>query len=231
VAAESKIGVFDAAPAARLIQEHLKLERPFTCEFGGATLEIDDGVFCPTLTNTSSLLLAAISSATGACVLDVFSGSGAFGVIAALRGADRVVTVDTSPVAVACAKRNAKSNNVHDVVDVRLGRLEESVLAEERFDLVIANPPLLPGVPTDDLSAAIFDPGLDATREFVRLLPERLVKGGKAYLLTSDVFERCGYSIEELARMERLDALEVAKRDLGYEVYRVHLLQHQAEDS
>jgi methylase of polypeptide subunit release factors len=222
-------GVFDTEPAARLIERHRELERPFTCEFGGAKLEIGEGVFCPTLTNTSSLLLAAIEFARDGSILDVFSGSGAFGVIAALRGAARVVTVDISPAAVACAAKNAKANCVDHLVDVRLGRLEKCVPAGERFDMVIANPPLLPGDPADYLSAAIFDPGLDATRAFLGLLPDRLAEAGRAYLLTSDVFERCGYSVAELARKECLTTVEIARRDVGYEVYRVHLLRHQPE--
>lgn len=237
------VTLFDPAPAKALVRRHAEVDYPYVREFGGAEIAVDEGVFCPLLTRTSPILLDAVDFRAGDRVLDVFSGSGAFGIVAALRGG-RVVTVDRSPAAVACTRRNAVRNRVADRVDARLGdftgpsreapgiaalsrgapgiaalsRGALGIAAGECFDLVIANPPLLPGVPETALEAALFDPDLGATTTFLSVLPSLLADGGRAYLLTSDVLERYGLKVESPG----LTATLVDERDAGYERYRVH---------
>ena len=143
----------DFAPAEALRAKHAELSYPYHCTFGGAELEIDEGVFCPTLTSASPFLLEAINKDMGGPgdrVLDAFAGSGAFGVIAARHGAE-VVTVDTSLGAVICTAKNADRNRVAERVDARHGTIQTTLSASEKFDLIIANPPLLPGEPSDEL--------------------------------------------------------------------------------
>ncbi len=213
---------FDPEPARRLIAKHEALTYPYRCTFGGARLVIEQTVFCPTLTNASPLLLRGMYYRPGERVLDVFSGSGAFGIIAAMKGAQNVVTVDISDSAVACATSNAELNGVSDRVEVRKGTLGECVAPDETFDLIIANPPLLPGQPTDRLSAAIFDPGLQATLDLVAALPTHLAEGGRCSLITSDVLGRYGYDIGGLCTKYGLVSSTPAGADLGYESYAVH---------
>lgn len=207
------------------MRRHRELTYPHSCQFGGLDLVIDRNVFCPTLTNTSALLLAQIDEPRNAVVLDVFAGSGAFGIWSALHGAARVVCLDTSRSATACAQANAARNRVGDRVDVRRGSIVGGLHGHERFDVVIANPPLLPGRVTDELSAALFDPGLAATLELLEVLTGRLAAGGTGYLLTSDVLDRCGLDLDALASDGGLAAHVVAVKDVGYETYRVHRLQ------
>lgn len=101
--------------------------------------EISEGVFCPTLAKASRLLLDAITFKPNERVLDVFSGSGAFGINAALVGA-RAVTVDISSLAAACTEKNAMLNEVSERFEARLGTMTECVRPDEKFDVVIANP-------------------------------------------------------------------------------------------
>ena len=68
----------------------------------------------------------------------------------------------------------------------------------------------------------MFDPRLGATTEFIAALPHHLAADGRAYLLTSDVFERCGFSVEALSAAAGLAAELLAVHDCGYEQYRVH---------
>lgn len=213
---------FDPEPARRLIAKHDALTYPYRCTFGGAKLIIQETVFCPTLTNASPLLLRGTYYRPGERVLDMFSGSGAFGIIAAMKGAQNVVTVDISDSAVACAEANAELNGVSDRVEVRKGTLGECVAPDETFDLIIANPPLLPGEPTDPLSAAIFDPGLQATLDLVAALPAHLAEGGRCSLITSDVLGRYGHDIGSLCAKYGLVSSSPAGADLGYESYAVH---------
>jgi len=64
--------LYDLQPAEKLIAKHEVLSYLYHCTFGGAQLIIDEGVFCPTLTNASPLLLKAIDFKSSDRVLDVF---------------------------------------------------------------------------------------------------------------------------------------------------------------
>jgi methylase of polypeptide subunit release factors len=192
------------------------------CTFGGARLSIDEGVFCPTFTNVSPLLLRSIRFAAGQHVLDVFAGCGAFAIIAALHGTT-TVTVDISHQAVACTLHNAALNNVEERLDARIGTLGECVAAGESFDLVVANPPLLSGTPTSSpLSAALFDPSLQATIDLVTSLPRLLAPDGQCFLVTSDAAERVGCDVESICSALGLTDTCVGSENHGVENYRVH---------
>jgi len=68
--------------------------------------------------------------------LDIGTGTGILGIAAAMLGAKRVLCIDTDPVAVEVAGKNAELNGVADVLSV-----EGTILAaiHEEFDLVLGN--------------------------------------------------------------------------------------------
>ena len=68
--------LFDAKPAEELIDRHRKVKYPYRCRFGEADLIIDEGVFCPTLTQASPLLLEYVEFKAGERALDVFERHG-----------------------------------------------------------------------------------------------------------------------------------------------------------
>src|SRR4051812_17764413 len=70
----------DLSPALSLLSRHEAVAAALEVTFGGMNLVVPRGVFCPTLTNTSKLLLNAVDVRPGERVLDAFSGSGAFAV-------------------------------------------------------------------------------------------------------------------------------------------------------
>jgi release factor glutamine methyltransferase len=84
--------------------------------------------------------------AAGAEVLDLCTGSGALAIAAALQGASEVTAVDISRRAVAAVRLNALANRAR-VKPVR-GDLFAAV-AGRRFELIISNPPYLPGDVTE----------------------------------------------------------------------------------
>ena len=69
-------------------------------------------------------------------VLDIGTGTGILGIAAALLGAERVVGIDTDPVAVEVAGKNAELNGVGAAF-----RSESTLLQAmgEQFDLVVGN--------------------------------------------------------------------------------------------
>ncbi len=83
----------------------------------------------------------------GKRVLDVFSYLGAWGVQAAAAGAESVLCVDSSVLALEGVVRNARLNNVEATVQTRQADafelLKELRAAREKFDVVILDPPAL----------------------------------------------------------------------------------------
>ena len=81
--------------------------------------------------------------AKGRSVLDAYSYTGGFGLLAAKAGAKEVMCLDSSAPALALAEESAKANGVKvqavkaDVFE----ELERLKAADESFDLVIADPP------------------------------------------------------------------------------------------
>jgi release factor glutamine methyltransferase len=136
------------------------------------------GVFRP---HSDALLLAGLVRERGyardAAVLDLFTGSGVLAIAAADSGAREVTAVDLSRRAVATARMNARRNGVS--VRVLRGDMFAPV-AGERFDLITANPPYLPG--DEELPkggpARAWEGGHDG-----RLLVDRLCDGARDRLL------------------------------------------------
>lgn len=81
----------------------------------------------------------------GARVLDVFSYCGAWGVLAAARGAESVTCVDSSARAMEFVQRNAQLNGVAErVTSMQMeanAAMRELILQGQRFDVVIIDPP------------------------------------------------------------------------------------------
>jgi release factor glutamine methyltransferase len=80
--------------------------------------------------------------AAGKRVLDLCTGSGVLAIAAASADAAEVTAVDISRRAIAAVKLNARLNGVR--VEALRGDLFDP-LAGRRFDLIVSNPPYLPG--------------------------------------------------------------------------------------
>ena len=152
--------------------------------FRGLDLEILPSVFHPKYFGSTSVLASFVEALdmTGSEVLDMGTGSGAIGLIAARSGA-RVMAVDINPAAVECARANAVSNGLE--LEVRESDLFETV-GDREFDFVIWNPPFFPKEPQNVGEMAFFA-GVEfkTLATFARELPEHLAADGKCYLVLS----------------------------------------------
>lgn len=78
-------------------------------------------------------------------VLDAFCNSGGFGLHAASEGAKSVAFVDSSPVQIETAKENCHLNNINNQIEFIssdvFDYLENCVKREQKFDIVIIDPP------------------------------------------------------------------------------------------
>lgn len=150
----------------------------------GIPLVVFPGIFHPALFLSTPLLLDAIEQSelgTHSIVLDLGTGSGICAIFAALKGA-QVTASDISPIAVRCARANIIVNNLEDRVRVLEGNLFQPV-ENERFDLIIFNPPYYEGKPTDWAEYAWR--GEDVLHRFVQGLSAHLAPRGKVLLSVS----------------------------------------------
>lgn len=127
--------------------------------------------------------------ATGADVLDVFTGSGALAVASARAGARSVTAIDISRRALATVRLNAWRHRVQ--VRTLRGDLLAPVNGAS-FDLIVANPPYIPGDPTlpsRGLSRA-WEGGFDGRLLIDRLCreaPARLRPAGRLLIVHSSI--------------------------------------------
>ncbi|TFG06000.1 MAG: methyltransferase domain-containing protein [Promethearchaeota archaeon] len=76
-------------------------------------------------------------------VLEIGTGTGIVSLVAGLI-AEKVIALDISPKAVELARYNVILNELEDIIEVRHGHLFEPLEENERFNLIIFNPPYLP---------------------------------------------------------------------------------------
>ena len=112
--------------------------------------------------------------AKGKSVLDGYSYTGGFGILAAKAGAKEVVCLDSSAPALANAEESARANGVTikpvkaDVFE----ELERLKAAGETFDIVLADPPPFVKSKKD------LEPGAKAYRKLARLAADVTAPGG-----------------------------------------------------
>ena len=112
-------------------------------DFAGLEIAFDDRVLRPRRWTEAQARWAAelLTSLPPGPVLELCCGAGQIG-LAAVAATDRsLVCVDLDPTAADYAAFNARMAALLDRVEVRRGRFQEVLQAEERFPLIIADPP------------------------------------------------------------------------------------------
>lgn len=188
-------------------------------EFFGRDFEVSPAVLIPR-PETELLVETALAGAGAAArILDLGTGSGCIAITLALELPQAQVTaVDASIAALAVARRNAER------LAARLRFVHSDwfdALAEETFDLIVANPPYIaaadPHLATGDLrhepAAALASgtEGLDALRRIIAGSSARLAPGGQLWL--EHGYDQAPAVLELLARTG-LTAIE-QHRDLA----------------
>ena len=112
--------------------------------------------------------------AKGKSVLDAYSYTGGFGLAAAKAGAAEVVCLDSSAPALALAEESARANKltIQAVKADVFEELERLIAAEEKFDIVVADPPPFVKSKKD------LEPGAKAYRKLAKLAAQVTAPGG-----------------------------------------------------
>jgi release factor glutamine methyltransferase len=155
--------------------------------FGDYVFHVTENVYEPA--EDSFLFAENLPVATGDRVVDMGTGCGILGVIAATK-ADEVVAVDINPYAVRCAKENAELNHVAEKMSFVQGDLFSSIRTGERFDLVLFNAPYLPSDDEDEDSwlARSWTGGVSGRNvidRFISGAPKHLEPNGEILLVQS----------------------------------------------
>jgi release factor glutamine methyltransferase len=109
--------------------------------FGDYAFDIVENVYEPA--EDSFLFAENIDVEKGAQVLDMGTGCGILGIIAAEKASD-VLAIDLSPCAVRCAKENSALNNVRGKMAFIQTDLLTALNKNAKFDLILLNAPYLP---------------------------------------------------------------------------------------
>ena len=173
--------------AINLIKRHHQQDCDYKVTFKGLKLRLKQGVFCAAFADGSNLLADCLIQEVRSheTVLDMGTGSGALGILAARSGAS-VVAVDISPIAVNCARDNARLNNLQNTVDVRQSNLFASIRSDEKFSLILFNPPFMNGQPSSLLEVAMYDEGYATLTQFFEEFPKYLAAKGRVLIVFSE---------------------------------------------
>lgn len=164
-------------------------------EIGGLTIRWDHRVLEPRpWTEAQSQWLASLEpTAPEGPALELCSGAGHIGLVFQRLTGRRLVMVDANPAACELAVENARAAGVPESdLDVRHALMSEALGADERFPLVLADPPWVPSAEItrfpDDPSLAIDGgpEGLDLAVECLALIDRHLADGGHAVLQVGD---------------------------------------------
>lgn len=161
-----------------------------TVEFGALRIAYDDRVLRPRPWTAAQSRWGAelLRAGPAGAVLELCCGAGQIGLLAIAQEPRPLVCVDLNPVACDFTRRNAAAAGVAELVEVREGPIDEVLRPEDRFALVLADPPWVRrcetgAFPEDPLLAIDGgDDGLDVAWLCVAAAAAHLLDGGSALL-------------------------------------------------
>ncbi|MGW4329208.1 methyltransferase [Nocardia sp. NPDC004573] len=145
------------------------------------------GVFSPVRGEYVDLVATAPLPARAETAFDLGTGTGVLAAILDRRGIRRITATDNSLRALTCARANLDRLGM-STVDVR----GPALFPDGKADLVVCNPPWLPGTPTSALENGVYDENSAMLHAFLSGLRAHLRPGGEGWLILSDLPERLG---------------------------------------
>ena len=184
------------------------------------------GVFSPVRGEYVELVAQAPlpAGATAGVAFDIGAGTGVLSAVLAHCGMQGVIATDMDERALGCARANVERLGLQGQVEI----VKADLFPQGRANLVVCNPPWLPGKPSSAIEYAIYDPDSRMLRGFLVGLKEHLLDGGEGWLILSDLAEHLGLrSREQLLGWIAAAGLEVAGR---HDIRPVHPKASDADD-
>lgn len=145
------------------------------------------GVFAPVRAEYVDLVARAPLPA-GDVAFDIGTGTGVLAAVLARRGMRHIVATDQSAAALACARENLRRLGHADQVEL----CQIDLFPPGKADVIVCNPPWLPGRAGTRLEAAVYDPESRMLLGFLRGLADHLNPGGEGWLILSDLAVHLG---------------------------------------
>ena len=165
--------------------------------FNDIIIEINDKVYDPC--EDTFLLIESIRIKKNDFVFEIGTGCGIISLECARIGA-KVISSDINPYAIQTAKKNFFNNmsKLKGKIEFRQGDLFSVLKKDEKFDVIIFNPPYLPTKPKDkigkpgwiDIALNGGYDGLQLTKRFIKSINIYLKKTGIAYFVFSSLSDR-----------------------------------------
>jgi methylase of polypeptide subunit release factors len=154
------------------------------------------GVFSPVRGEYIDLVekapLPTFKPASELKAFDIGTGSGVLSCVLAMRGIGQIVATDLDARALICAKENITRLVGGRQVKLVEANLFPDVAQHGQADLIVCNPPWLPGTPGSTLERGIYDPSSQMLRGYLSGLKADLAPKGEAWLILSDLAEHLG---------------------------------------
>jgi len=182
------------------------------------------GVFSPVRGEYVELVAQAPLPPHATLAFDIGAGTGVLSSVLARRGLPRVVATDMDERALGCARDNVERLGLSKQVEI----VKADLFPDGQADVVVCNPPWLPGKPSSAIEYAIYDPDSRMLRGFLGGLKNHLAPGGEGWLILSDLAEHLGLRTrEQLLGWIAAAGLAVAGR---HDVRPTHAKAFDAED-
>lgn len=152
----------------------------------------------------SFLLANNLKVDRGGTVLDVGTGVGILGLLAAVK-AGQVLAIDINPYALSVSKENARLNKIENI-EFRASDLFDNI--DERFDLIVFNPPYLP-VKDEGLLESSWSGGEKGGE-----LINRFIDSVSRYLEPGGSFEMLVSSLNDMNEIKQ----KFEKNEFGFEI-------------
>jgi methylase of polypeptide subunit release factors len=146
------------------------------------------GVFSPVRGEYVELVAQAPLPAGARIAFDIGAGTGVLSAVLAHRGLQGVLATDMDERALGCASANLERLGLTGQVEV----VRADLYPEGSADLVVCNPPWLPGKPSSAIEHAVYDPDSRMLKGFLAGLKAHLRAGGEGWLILSDLAEHLG---------------------------------------
>jgi methylase of polypeptide subunit release factors len=141
--------------------------------------------------------------------VDVGTGTGVLAAVLAQRWLSNIVATDNDPRALECAQFNVQNLGMGKQVKV----VQADLFPDSKADLIVCNPPWLPGKPTSPIERAIYDENSGMLKAYLAGLVAHLNAGGEGWLILSDLAEHLKLRTrEELLGWIELAGLKVLGR-------------------
>lgn len=178
----------------------------------GARIHPHYGVFAPTRSEYLELIAQApLPQGPGMLghAFDIGTGTGVIAALLLKRGLTHVTATDTQARALDCAQENIERFGLSSGVKF----VQADLFPDGQADLIVCNPPWLPGRPASGLEHAIYDQDQHMLNGFLKGLRTHLTPQGEGWLILSDLAEHLGLRTrEDLLEMIETAGLRVMER-------------------